>query len=139
MRGPQKRKKSRGKRPTGDACTASNVCCLLAWLHMTKYGRKKLSFPVSNTHRKKKNPRLSDMLRRQIEPPYSNAPYLHSTGPVKSNITLARTPPVLNHIQTLFYTILHFTREKRHVRSFPSQHFCPRAVSALSSCLFLHN
>lgn len=67
----KKKKRAGGKRPNWDACTASNVCCLLAWLHMTKYGRKKALFPVSNTHKKRKTQGFH-MLCRQIEPSYSN-------------------------------------------------------------------
>lgn len=46
------REKRARRREKNDASTASNVCCLLASLHMTKYGKKKSS--LSRKFRKKR-------------------------------------------------------------------------------------
>lgn len=144
MQGPTKKKKKKrragGKRPNWDACTASNVCCLLAWLHMTKYGRKKALFPVSNTHKKRKTQGFH-MLCRQIEPSYSNTltterewrellSALHRANDSamwrlssikqiysQKQQNIPNALPVPNHIQTLFYTILNFLRKKNKINN----------------------
>lgn len=122
----KKKKRARGKRPNWDACTASNVCCLLAGLHMTKYGRKKALFPVSNKHKKRKTQGFH-MLCRQIEPRTQTSwPQRESEGTSictpkdsatwrLSSITQQNIPSILagpNHIQSLFYTILSSLRKK---------------------------